>query len=123
MPREEPSSIVSSILMDAYFRLWLFRLVGGQGEVAWEEAVNSGAEFLNNQLGHGSPKTTQRYFNKVISSEGWLERRFNLPGVPVWVFRKGDLGALEKDLENRVLENGGTLSFKKSWLNTEKEEG
>ncbi len=118
--REESVSIPNSRLMDAYFRLWLFQHVGGQGGSTQEEAVNSGAEFLTRQIGHGSPKVTQRYFDKVISPEGWLEKRANSSGLSVWVFRKNiDFIALKSELEKRVLENGGTLTFKKSWLKTE----
>lgn len=104
-------------LMDAYFRLWLFRHLGAMGEVTENEAVNSGAEFLDRQVGRGNPKTTTRYFLKAISGEGWLTERRTPSGQSVWGFRPNiDLGMLQDELEQRVMENGGTLEFKKSWL-------
>lgn len=112
----------SSALMDAYFRLWLFRYLGGAGEVTESEAVNSGAEFLDRQVGRGNPKTTARYFLKVTSGEGWLKERRIPSGQSVWGFRVDiDLGLLEADLERRVVENGGSVEFKKSWLKADGE--
>lgn len=112
----------SSGLMDAYFRLWLFRHLGGAGEVTESEAVNSGAEFLDRQVGRGNPKTTARYFLKAISGEGWLKERRTPSGQSVWVFRPNvDLGLLQEELERRVVENGGTVEFKKSWLKLDEE--
>lgn len=100
--------------MESLFRYWLFRLVGGEGFVSREDAVNAGAEYLDQHLGGGSTVTVGRYFDKVISSTGWLIEDRDPLGRPIWKFRITiDLEELARRLEKRC----GNLGF----LNNEKE--
>jgi hypothetical protein len=93
----------ANLLMEPTFRLWLFRWVKRNGTISKGDAIDAGAEYLDQMVGRGSQATVLRYFQKVISSHGWLEERRGSSSEPLWGFRTGvALDALEELLESRM---------------------
>ncbi len=93
----------ANLLMEPVYRKWLFDWVQAKGYITKQEAVNAGAEYLDQKVGRGSPPTTERYFMKAISQEGWLMDHRAEFGQPAWVFRTGiDVEALGRALASRL---------------------
>lgn len=93
----------ANLVMEPTYRLWLFRWVREHGWIGREDAIDAGAEHLDQTVGRASQQTIERYFRKVISSVGWLEERRDPGSKPVWTFRSGtDLDALQAMLEGRM---------------------
>lgn len=93
----------ANLLMEPAYRLWLFRWVKRNGTISKGDAIDAGAEYLDQVVGRGSQATVLRYFQKVISSAGWLEERRGSSSEPLWGFRTGvALEGLEEMLESRM---------------------
>ena len=93
----------ANLLMEPTYRLWLFRWVRERGFVTKEDAIDAGAEHLDQTVGRASQQTVERYFRKAISSVGWLEEARGEGGQPVWGFRTGvAIDALQELLERRT---------------------
>lgn len=93
----------ANLIMEPTYRLWLFRWVKERGFIGREDAIDAGAEYLDQAVGRASQQTIERYFRKVISSAGWLVEDRGESSEPVWVFRgEVDLSKLEGLLEGRM---------------------
>lgn len=79
----------ANLVLEPLYRRWIFQQVNETGGIIKADAVNGGAEYLESLVGRGSPATTDRYFQKIISSQGWLEEERVRQGFPRWVFRHG----------------------------------
>lgn len=100
----------ANLVLEPPYRLWLFQQVQAHGGISKTDAINAGAEYLHRSVGKGSPATTDRYFQKVISSMGWLTEIRNANGHPIWAFRDGeDLKTLENSLKEHLGSNGQGL--------------
>lgn len=98
-----PVEEAPALPMASEYRAWLFRLVGTQGFITKNEAVNGGAEYLMTKLGRGNPVTTERYFMMAVSPQGWLCEDRDHSGGPIWIFRRGvKLQDLKRMFEARV---------------------
>jgi len=73
--------------LEPAYRLWVFRHIMEFGWITKADAKYGGAEFLHKTQGQGSPATTERYFGKMISSQGKLEKQRNEEGQLVFVIR------------------------------------
>lgn len=90
-------------VMEPTYRLWLFRWVKDRGFIGRADAVDAGAEYLDQAVGRASQQTVERYFRKAISSTGWLEERRGEGSAPVWGFRVGiAIEILQRALEQRM---------------------
>jgi hypothetical protein len=84
-------------VMEPMYRLWVFETVTRQGSINKGDALHAGAEYLQKQVGRGSPASTERYFLKMASATGCLEQVRGPHGGLEWVFRSGaDLHQLGK---------------------------
>ena len=93
----------ANLIMEPTYRLWLFRWVKDKGFIGRDDAIDAGAEHLDQTVGRASQQTIERYFRKAISSVGWLEERRGDSSQPIWGFRSGvALGPLEALLERRM---------------------
>lgn len=93
----------ANLIMEPTYRLWLFRWVKENGSIGREDAIDAGAEHLDQTVGRASQQTVERYFRKAISSTGWLEERRGADSQPLWGFRTGiAVDVLEAMLERRM---------------------
>ena len=77
----------ANFMMEPTYRKWLFDQVKRDGSITKDTATAGGAEYLEKKIGRGSPATTERYFTKTISREGWLSEGRDEFGRVVWGFR------------------------------------
>ena len=105
-----PSEETANLVMEPTYRLWLYRWVKQQGYISRQDAIDAGAEYLDQTVGRASQQTIERYFRKAISSAGWLEERRGDSSEPVWGFRTCvSLDAIEALLEKRMRAIGPRL--------------
>lgn len=106
-----PSEEAANLVMEPTYRLWLYRWVKQHGYISRQDAIDAGAEYLDQTVGRASQQTIERYFRKAISSAGWLEERRGESSEPVWGFRIGvSLDAIEALLEKRMRAIGPRLA-------------
>lgn len=90
-------------IMEPTYRLWLFQWVKAFGSISREDAIDAGAEYLEQTCGRASQQTVERYFRKVISTVGWLEERRGQSSEALWAFKPGlSTDDLEALLERRM---------------------
>jgi len=93
----------ANLIMEPAYRIWLFRWVKAKGVISRGDAIDAGAEHLDQTVGRASQQTIERYFRKATSTVGWLDERRGDSGQPVWGFRTGlAIDELEALLERRV---------------------
>jgi hypothetical protein len=89
----------ANLVLEPLYRRWIFLEVKTKGGIFKSDAIHGGAEYLEKSVGRGSPATTERYFQKIISCQGWLVEQGGVQGFPQWVFR---LGSNLTELETRL---------------------
>ncbi len=97
------SEEAANLLMEPVYRLWVFNWVDNIGSIEKPDAIDAGAEYLDQTVGRASQQTVERYFRKIISAAGWLEECRGEGNVPAWGFRAGIAQAeLKRRLQGRV---------------------
>jgi hypothetical protein len=89
--------------MQPEYRLWVYEQVRDNGSITKADAIVAGAEFVQQETGKGTKKTTLDYFDTICSRTGWLREAREAGGRLVWEFRKErDIEAIGKQLAGRV---------------------
>ena len=81
------AEMAANYIMEHLWRSWVYRHVLAHGYISKDDAVEAGAEILQQELGRGSAQSTTRYLKKAGSRVGHLVETRQVKPYPVWVAR------------------------------------